>query len=76
MARQYRLFYRNGSFGQFATLEPAIHRTIYDRPEVNKAIEIIRENPSIEGVAVRVGLDMFNIVAFEQEAIAPKAFTF
>lgn len=74
--RQYRIFYKRGQVDQFATLEPGVHAGIYNKPEVETAIGLIRDFPYIEGIALRVGVEQFNIIAFEQEAEAPNAFKF
>jgi hypothetical protein len=75
--RQYKLFYKRlGSGKDFVALEPGVHRAVYDQPEINAAIEIIRTTPHIEGIVVRLGEDLMNIIAFVQEALAPQAFEF
>lgn len=74
--RQYRILYRGSGSDKFVPLQPIVHRGIYDRPEIAKGVETIRSTPYIEGVAIRLGTEMFNIVSFDQEAEAPLAFTF
>jgi hypothetical protein len=76
MRRQYKLFYKRAGAQDWAVLEPLVHANLYDREEVNTAINVMRDNRSIEGIMVRVSDAMFNIISFEQEAIAHKAFLF
>lgn len=74
--RQYKLFYKRFGAPNFSQLEPIVHSPLYDKPTVQAAIEHMRMNPYIEGMAIRVEREMFNIMAFEQEAEAPKSFKF
>lgn len=73
--RQYRLFYkRPGATESFVPLTPGAHKSIYEVAPVQKAIQLIREHEFLEAVAVKHNGGIFNIVTFEQEAIAPNAF--
>lgn len=74
MPRQYKLFYKRLGAEKFGQLQPGVHATLYDKPEIGKAIETIRTNPEFEGISVRLGNEHFNVIAFEQEAIAPLSF--
>jgi hypothetical protein len=76
--RQYRImFRRSGSKpGVWATLRPFENSGLYDKPEVNAAIELIRTNPHFVGIAVQLGDEIYNIVAFDQAAEAPLSFKF
>jgi hypothetical protein len=76
MKRQYRILYKRNPGSEFATLEPGAHRAIYDKPQVNEAIEVMRAYPYIVGLAVQVDVELFNIMSFTQEAEAPNAFLF
>lgn len=76
MTRQYLIFYKRGQAKQWGTLEPFVSVKLYDRPEVNQGIQVLRDNPVFEGIVIRLGDEMFNVIALTQEAIAPKAFTF
>lgn len=73
--RQYKLFYKKLGAEKFAMLEPGAHKTIYDRPEVNEAIALVKERPWLEGAVVRLGDELFNVITFVQDAEAPNAFT-
>jgi hypothetical protein len=73
--RQYYIFYKREG-GKFAKLDPTAHANLYDKPEVAQAIDALRGNLAFEAVAVRVGNELFNVVAFTQEAEAPQAFKF
>ena len=74
--RQYKLFYKRAGAKDWAVLEPLVHASLYDCPEVQTAVAVMRDNRSIEGIVVRVPDALFNIISFEQEAIAHKAFLF
>jgi len=74
MVRQYHIFYKRGP-GKWATLEPFVNANLYDRPEVYDGIRVLRETPVFEAICIRLNDELFNVVTFEQEAIAPKAFT-
>lgn len=76
--RQYRiLFRRSGSKpGVWATLRPGDNAQLYDKPEVNAAIELIRTTPHIVGVAVQLEDEVYNVVEINQDAEAPMAFKF
>lgn len=76
MPRQYKIFYRRLGSTKFAELEPNTSASLYDRPEVAAAIEHARLTPCVEGIAVRLGDELFNIIAFDRPAVAPKAFVF
>ena len=73
--RQYAIYYRRGG-GKFGRLEANAHHSLYSRPEVSTAIGFMQTNPTAEGVAVRLGDELFNIMSLAQEAIAPNAFVF
>jgi len=76
--RQYRiLFRRSGSKpGVWATLRPHVNAQLYDKPEVTAAIEHMRVNPHITGIAVQLDDEIFNVVSFTQEAEAALSFKF
>lgn len=72
--RQLRILYKRGSAGQFRPLEEFVHHSLYGRKEVYAAADVMRAHDYIEGVALRLDDELFNLVTFEQEAIAPKSF--
>lgn len=74
--RQYLIFYKRLGGDNFVKLEPIAHIGLYDRPEVNAAIEHIRLTPCVEAMTVRIEDELFNIVAFVQDAHAPFSFEF
>jgi hypothetical protein len=77
MRRQYCILYKRHGSPDYTRLEPHTQAAIYDRPEVNHAVEIVRTTPYIKGVALIVGDEAFNVVELAtQEAIAPRAFVF
>lgn len=74
--RQYLIYYKRGTSKQWGTLEPHVSVKLYDRPEVHAGIAVLRDNPVFEAICIRVGDELFNVVTLEQEALAPRAFTF
>lgn len=72
--RQYQVFYRRGG-SKYALLEPGVHAPIYDREVIREAVNILRTNPKIEGLAVREGDEMFNLIVRNQGALALGAFS-
>lgn len=76
MARQYRLYYKRGVAPDFGVLQPRVHASIYNKPEVQAAVAHVRDNPHVEGMALRLDDEQFNVIAFNQDAEAPNAFMF
>lgn len=74
--RQYRIFYRRAPSKDFVRLEPLVHRNLYQRTTVLQVIDLMRHSPVIEGVALRIEDEQYNIMAFDQPAEAPDAFKF
>ena len=74
--RQYVILYRRGAGKEFARLNPKDHANLVDHEEVREAIELMRQRPFLEGMCVRLNDELFNIMSFTQEAIAPNAFQF
>ena len=60
--RQYVIFYRRGDNPRWGQLEPIVNEGLYKRPEVALAVAFIQTNLAIEGVCVRLGDDVFNIM--------------
>ena len=74
--RQYVILYKRGANKDFACLNPKDHANLVDHEEVREAVELMRQRPFVEGICVRLGDELFNIMSFTQEAIAPNAFQF
>lgn len=74
--RQYYILYRRGLSGNWSKLNSQDHASLYARDEVAQAIAFIAANSHVEGVAIRLDDEMFNIVSFVQDAEAPSAFVF
>ncbi len=74
--RQYAIFYRRGTGTKFGRLKPNENPKLIDHEEITDAIEVMRQRPCVEGVIVRLADELFNIVSFNQEAIAPDAYQF
>jgi hypothetical protein len=73
--RQYQILFKRGN-AEWVKLEPGVHAGLYDKPEVNAGIQVLAGTPAFKAIVVLVDNDLFNIVTFEQPAIAPKAFIF
>jgi len=58
--RSYVILYRRGT-GRWGQVNPVVHLGLYDREEVWKAVDYLRENDAAEGVALRLGDEAFNI---------------
>jgi hypothetical protein len=74
--RQYAIFYKRGVGGEFGRLTPNENPKLIDHEEVRDAIEVMRQKPFIERACVRLVDELFDIVSFNQEALAPQAFVF
>lgn len=73
--RQYVIYYRRGG-GTWGQLEPQVHEGLYKRPEVAFGVALMSANPFVEGLCVRLGDDLFNIMALIEGNTDPKAFAF
>jgi hypothetical protein len=60
--RRFIVYYRRGR-NRWRQLQPGVHDYLCDRPEVQRAIRYLRDDPSVEGIAVRLGDDLFNLMA-------------
>lgn len=74
--RQYQLFYKRLGVDKFAPLQPNVHAPLYGRKEVKAAVAHMRENPHVEGMAIRIETEQFNIIASDQDELVENAFTF
>jgi hypothetical protein len=72
--RKYVIFYRRG-LGVWGRLTPISHMRLYDKPEINTAVAFLRDNPSIEGIIVRLADELFNIMVCS-EPKTPNTFEF
>ena len=62
--RRFTIYFRRGR-NRWRQLQPGVHDDLCARPEVQRAIRHLRDDPSIEGIAVRLGDDLFNLMAAE-----------
>ena len=60
--RRFIVYYRRGR-NRWRQLQPGVHDDLCDRPEVQRAIRYLRDDSSVEGIAVRLGDDLFNLMA-------------
>ena len=74
--RQYVILYKRGTGKEFARLNLNDHAKLIDHDEVREAVELMRKRPFLEGTCVRLEDELFNIMSFTQDAIAPNAFAF
>lgn len=74
MPKQYRVFYKRANAPKFGVLDPALNKALYDVPPVTEAIRVLRDHPVIQAVVVAHEDALFNVVTFEQEALAPQSF--
>jgi len=74
MPKQYRVFYKRAKAPNFGVLNPDLNKALYDVPPVTEAIQVLRDHPIIQAVVVAHEDALFNVVTFEQEALAPQSF--
>ncbi len=74
--RQYLILYKRGAGSDFARLNPTDHAKLIDHEEIREAIELMRQRPFLEGTCVRLEDELFNIMSFTRETLAPNAFAF
>lgn len=75
--KQYQLYQRVPGGEKWVELVPGAHRTVYDVPEVNQAVQLIRQNERIQALCVRLDNgNLVNIVVFEKPSLLPNAFIF
>jgi len=60
--RRFIVYYRRGR-NRWRQLQPGGHDDLCARPEVQRAIRYMRDDPSAAGVAVRLGDDPFKMMA-------------
>jgi len=71
--RQYQILYRKPET-DWVQLEPHIHSRIYDRPEINASIEYMKENCRVEGMAIRLEAELFNLIACDKPKLELNSF--
>ena len=60
--RRFVIYYRRGR-NRWRQLQPGVHDDLCDRPEVQRAMRYLRDDPSVAGIAVRLGDDLYNLMA-------------
>jgi hypothetical protein len=60
--RRFTIYYRRGR-NRWRPLQPGIHDDLCARAEVQRAIRYLRDDPSVAGIAVRLGDHLFNLMA-------------
>ena len=76
MSRRYQILYKQNLENEFGRLEPGVHRILYDKPEVNKAVALMTEFPYLAGIAVLVNGELFNITVCPPNDVRPWTFEF
>lgn len=75
---QYLIAYRRGAGAEWATLEPGVHQAIYGKPQVKAAIEHMRKNGEVIGIALQLPVadsaEQFNILRQPDGTIHPSVF--
>jgi len=74
--RQYVILYKRGVGKEFTHLNATDHAKLIDHEEIREVVELMRQRPFLEGTCVRLEDELFNIMSFVQEAVAPDAFIF
>lgn len=59
--RKYLVYYRRGK-GAWGILTPSVHAGLYQRPEIDAAKVFLHDNPAVEGIAIRLDDELFNLV--------------
>jgi hypothetical protein len=67
LIRQYFVLYKREGSQSFSKLEPGVHLPLYNKPEIWNALRHMRSYPHIEGLAIRLGNEQYNIIATERE---------
>jgi hypothetical protein len=60
--RRFIIYHRRGR-NRWRQLQPGVHDDLCARPELQQAIRYMRDNPSTDGIALRLGDDLFNLMA-------------
>lgn len=59
---RYHILYRRGRGSEYVKLAPGEHVGVYDRPEVESAIQFMLANAFVVGIALQLGVEQFNVV--------------
>jgi len=60
--RRFIIYHRRGR-NRWRQLQPVVHDDLFARAEIQRAIRYLRDDPSVAGIAVRLGDDLFNLMA-------------
>jgi hypothetical protein len=63
--RRFIIYHRRGR-NRWRQLQPGVHDEAYKRPAVQDAVRYMRDNPEVAGIAVRLGDELFNLMAADQ----------
>lgn len=74
MKMRYVILFRSGPQGEFTRLVPGEHLGIYDKPEVNAAIDHMVASAHVCGMALQLGIEQFNIMRVPNGTVELTAF--
>ena len=60
--RRFIIYHRRGR-NRWRQLQPGVHDDLCARPEIERAVRYLRDDPCVAGIAVRLGDDLFNLMA-------------
>lgn len=76
---QYLIQYRRGIGAEWMTLEPGVHGAIYKKPKVQAAIEHMKANDEVLGIALELpvkhnGAEQFNVLRTSEGSVHTHVF--
>jgi len=71
--RQLRIITKTPETEQ-VQLEPGVHASLYNIPEVRSAREYIEANPKVEMVGIRIGARYYSLVVVHNDELSPGHF--
>lgn len=73
MIRQYCILTRTPDT-QPAILEPGLHASLYNIPEIRSAIDYVKENEHVEMVGIRIATRIYTVAVVYDEKLKPSHF--
>ena len=75
MIRQYRIVVKEaGSTEEPVMLEPTVHASLYNLPEIRDSVKYVDANPYIRMVAMEVGSKLYSIVVIYHDSLITNHF--
>lgn len=75
MIRQYKIITKTPDSDP-VTLEPTVHASLYNIPEVRAAIEFARTNKKAELIGMRIDARFYSVVVTYADSLQPNHFEF